>query len=112
MTPHPLKPSDAHSDLVNRLLIALSKKGHMVTKFTTGTGFTQYGARISFGCPGWADIVGITSAGQFIAVEAKTGKAVLQQNQKNFREQILKRGGIFITARSETDLDQIELFTS
>ena len=104
-----LSTHDQHSDLVNRLLIALSERGHMVTKFTTGTGFTQYGARIAFGCPGWADIIGITSSGQFIAVEAKTGNATLQKNQKAFREQVTKRGGIFITARSVTDLDQINL---
>jgi hypothetical protein len=107
-----LSASQAHSDLVNRLLIALSQRGHMVTKFTTGTGFTQYGARISFGCPGWADIIGTTDKGQFIAVEAKTGTGRLQPNQKAFREQVEKRGGIFITARSETDLDQLDLLKS
>lgn len=105
----PLSTHDQHTDLVNRLLIALSKRGHMVTKFTTGSGFTQYGARISFGCPGWADIIGITPSGQFLAVEAKTGNATLQKNQKDFRDQVERRGGIFIIARSETDLDQIKL---
>lgn len=102
--------SDAHSDLVNRLLIALSQRGFMATKFTTGQAITQYGARISFGCPGWSDIIAISPAGQFAAIEVKTGNAVLQPNQRAFREQVLKRGGIFITARSLTDLDQIDLF--
>ena len=89
-----------HSELVNELLIALSEKGCIVVKFSTGEGTTDYGGRIKFGSPGWADIIGATPCGRFLAVEAKTGKARLGPKQRAFRDAVIKRGGVHITARS------------
>ena len=90
----------AHADLVNRLLLALSSHGCLVVKFNTGQAVTRNGYTIRFGCEGWADIIGCTPAGRFLAVEVKTGKGRLRDKQKAFRDAVVRHGGIHIEARS------------
>ena len=55
---------------------------------------------IKYGLVGGSDIMGILKGGFFFAGEVKTGKAVLNQGQRNFKAMILKYGGCHIEIRS------------
>lgn len=130
--------SEAHSKLVNQVLIELGKryaakarawKNHTGQAFTPGSvtdainavikGATFNEARdlltpIRFGVPGQADISGLIGPdGRRLEIEVKTGTGKLHEGQKNFREMILDLGGIHIECRQISDLDkinQLELF--
>lgn len=50
--------------------------------------------------PGVSDILGIDNTGRFIAIEVKTAKGRLSENQKLFLEDVNKNGGLGFVARS------------
>jgi len=52
---------------------------------------------------GSADISGILRGGKRIEIEVKTGRAVQQQNQKDFQRMIEMMGGYYYVARSVQD---------
>jgi len=63
---------------------------------------------VQFGIPnkgeghGGADLIGWHKKGNvaiFLAVEVKTGKAFLQENQKNFMRTVSESGGLYFVAR-------------
>lgn len=57
-----------------------------------------------YGLKGSADIIGILGPrGRMLCIEVKTGNAVTSPRQKNFRNTILERGGVYIVARSVLD---------
>lgn len=53
---------------------------------------------------GTSDILGIDSNGRFIAIEVKTAKGRLSENQKIFIDDINKHGGLAFVARSVDDV--------
>ena len=53
---------------------------------------------------GVSDILGITNDGCFVAIEVKTKKGRLSDNQKKFIEDINNNGGIAFVARSIEDV--------
>lgn len=68
------------------------------------TGSIKVGERcVKFGLKGSADIVGLTSDGKFLAIECKTGDAVLKAHQRSFRRMILLYGGRHIVVKRAED---------
>ncbi len=53
---------------------------------------------------GVSDVLGVSNTGQFIAIEVKSKKGRLSQNQKLFLEDINKNGGLGFVARSVDDV--------
>ena len=54
-------------------------------------------------CPGSSDLIGLTKAGLFLAVEIKAPKGRFQLGQPSFLEQVRAMGGIGIVARTLVD---------
>lgn len=54
--------------------------------------------------PGSSDLIGLTSAGRFLAVEVKAPKGRATEGQESFIEQVQRMGGIGIVAKSVDDL--------
>jgi len=80
-----------HNELVNKVLLFLSE--HCPGRYwsnATGAVKTQNGHFQRYGLVGSTDILGFTSQGRFVAVEIKTGKATLSEQQKNFRDVAIK----------------------
>lgn len=71
----------------------------MFWRNNSGVGKTDYGARISFGCPGSGDILGVFK-GRPIAIEVKTETGRQSQAQKTWQQSWEACGGIYILARS------------
>jgi Holliday junction resolvase len=53
--------------------------------------------------PGVPDIVGICR-GRFVGIEVKTAKGKLSEHQEQFRDAIVREGGLYILARSTDDV--------
>lgn len=53
---------------------------------------------------GVSDILGVDGSGRFIAIEVKTVKGRVSENQKLFLEDINKHGGLGFVARSVDDV--------
>jgi hypothetical protein len=75
-----------------------------IWKNNTGVAF-QGKRRISFGLVGSADILGITNTGKFVALEVKTGQAVLSKQQVNFGLMIREMCGIYTVIRKLEDIE-------
>lgn len=95
-----------HNDLRNRILIWLSGKGFLAWSnvVLVGRALTS-DAIIHAGGKGRPDIMAVAPKdAKFWGVEVKVGKDKLRPEQKVFRDQLIKRGGIFIEARSLQDV--------
>jgi hypothetical protein len=92
-------------------LAAFDKQGRTLRQVITSA------PRIVYGLVGSADILGVRMlpvrevgndaripVGQFIAIECKTGKAKLTDEQKAFRRTVMSLGGVYIEARSVDDV--------
>lgn len=55
---------------------------------------------------GVADVIGCLPNGRIFAIEIKSKKGRLQDNQKIFIEEITKRGGLAFVARSIEDVEK------
>ena len=92
-----------HNELLNAILLAVgSNKNIRVWPRVVGVGRALNSERVmAFGIKGETDIDGIIAPhGKKLAIEVKTGKAVLSSDQKKYRAMILKFGGVHITGRS------------
>lgn len=70
-------------------------------------GVAKHGDRtIRYGLPGSTDLIGIRAGGQFLAIEVKTGTGRLSPQQINFRDMILKQGGLYVEARCVEDVER------
>jgi hypothetical protein len=104
----------AHTALVKACLAWLA--AHRIPAWPMNTGAATVEATeksrrrfIRFAFPGCSDIIGVIpkgmSKGRFLAVECKTGKGELTDDQTIFRDIVLTNGGAFIVARSVDDLE-------
>lgn len=103
--------SAAHTALINDILRAYSdgvhgKHGLVLWRQVTGTFLSLDGKRhVPTGIDGGTDLIGVRrSDGRFIAIECKTGKATLKDNQKCFRAMVLAMGGVYVEARCVEDV--------
>lgn len=105
--------ANAHSDLVNTMLLQLSKiPGCRCWKNATGAYQTDDGSWIKYGIEGSADITGIILMGRFgirLEIECKTGSGKQREAQINYEKMIKSLGGIYIVAREDwkTVIDQL-----
>ncbi len=58
---------------------------------------------------GVADILGVKSDGQFVAIEVKTKKGRLSENQKAYLQKVADNGGLSFVARSIEDVKEMGL---
>ena len=76
-------------------------------RHNTGKGWTDRGARISFGLAGSADLVGLVApTGRFLGVEVRSAAGRQSPAQRTFQAMVAKFGGIYILARSPEDAER------
>jgi hypothetical protein len=73
----------------------------------TGAVQIKPGRFMRFGKVGSADIVGILPGGRFLAVEVKTDKGRLSDEQAEFIADIRRLGGLAVIARSTLDVEKV-----
>ncbi len=89
------------SDIQRLIMLALSEAGCLIWRNNTGVLKNAAGIPIKFGlCVGSSDLIGLTPAGRFLAVEIKTSKGRATPEQLRFIEAVRARGGIAGIARS------------
>lgn len=93
-----------HMRLKSLILVKTSQLNGMTWNNPTGVFFTKTGMPVRVGQPGAADIVGETSEGRALAIEVKTGSGRLTEDQIKWRDAFVKRGGLYIEARSLDDV--------
>jgi hypothetical protein len=100
------------ANLVAAVLQLLTLLGCHVWRVNTGAGRFQHADGterfVRFGPPGQSDIIGMTSSGRFIAVEAKNEHGRVSPAQEQFLELVRAHGGIGIIVRPADYVDVIE----
>lgn len=77
----------------------------LIWRNTVGTFHTvDAGRTMQIGLPGSADLIGVIPGGRFIGVEVKTATGVQRKNQVAFQRAVEKRGGLYVLARSVSDV--------
>lgn len=96
----------AHQTLLNEIRLFLAPLGMAWPNDTPGLAYDREGNAFKAGLKGSSDILGLIRPlkGRLIAVEVKTGTGKLSTAQRNFGRAIEAAGGIFICARSVTDV--------
>lgn len=97
-----------HNELVNRILILLHS--HKLGRFwanNTGAVKTVKGHFQRYGLKGSSDIIGLSTQGQFVGIEIKTGTGRQSGDQKNFERMIISNCGIYQVICSEEDFYNI-----
>lgn len=95
------------SRLVRACLQYLQLKGFVAIRNNTGVFFFKNGDRtraVRVATVGSPDIIACSPEGRFVAIECKSSKGTLTPAQKQFLEEIKKRGGITLVVRSIDDL--------
>ncbi len=92
------------SDIQRLIMLALSEAGCVIWRNNVGVLKNSAGIPIKFGlCVGSSDLIGITPAGRFLAVEIKTPTGRVRPEQLKFIEAVRKHGGVAGIARSPED---------
>ena len=82
----------------------LNYQGHFVWRTNVGLAFyyAPTGQKRAFrsGFKGLADIVGILRDGRFLAIECKVGTNKPTDNQKDFLQEVVSRGGVAFWTKS------------
>jgi len=89
------------TSLLRDIQVALSRAGARVFRNNVGLFTTDSGAKVRTGlCVGSSDLIGWTANGRFLAVEVKTPKGRLTQEQIHFIDAVRAHGGVAFCARS------------
>ena len=92
------------SDIQRLIMLALSEAGCLIFRNNVGVLKNAAGIPIKFGlCVGSSDLIGLTPAGKFLAVEIKTSKGRATTEQLRFIEAVRSRGGIAGIARTPAE---------
>lgn len=98
-----------HTRLVNRVLLHASEHGWGVLWRLKQGGGKVGGRYMQFGLvKGASDIIGLTRAGRFVAIECKTGKGVLSKEQKQFLNIVKSNGGHAILITEDNLNEKLE----
>ncbi len=93
------------NELTAQIILELSNAGHFARRNHVGKVKDEHGRWHSFGlCKGASDIIGLTNAGQFIAIEVKSPKGKLSDEQVAFLRMVENKGGLAIIARNIDDV--------
>lgn len=99
--------SKAHQELQGKIMLAVGSLSYIrVWERRVGLA-TPIGTdrKVYYGVKGEADIQGIIyPGGRALAIEVKTGNAVLSEDQRTWRAMFIKFGGLYIEARSVEDV--------
>ncbi len=96
---------DSESAVLRECMLWLKQYGALVVRTNTGTVRLDSGRWMKSGSPGWPDITGLLPDGRFIGVECKARRGGKQlPQQKRIEQEIRKRNGIYILARSADDV--------
>jgi hypothetical protein len=96
---------DSESAVLRECMLWLKQYGALVVRTNTGTVRLDSGRWMKSGSPGWPDITGLLPDGRFIGVECKARSGGRQSpQQKRIEQEIRKRKGVYILARSAGDV--------
>ena len=107
--------SGPHTELVKACLQWLELHKIPAWKMNTGANVIPATARtkerfVRYAFPGCSDIIGIIPRdGRFLAVECKTGRGELSEDQVVFAKMVEQAGGLYVVARSVDDLVQVHV---
>jgi hypothetical protein len=97
--------SGPHTALVKACLSWLAVHKIAAWSMNVGAFKTERGGFFRAAFPGCSDILGILAPrGRFLAVECKTGRGRLTDDQRAFQRVVEGAGGVFVEARSVDDL--------
>ena len=107
------KKSQPEGGVKNACIRWLCLHGCDVISNTTGSAYREYTTkggeqrsyRINFGKKGSGDILACSPTGKWVEIETKAGKNGQEPDQILRQQEIEKRGGIYILARSTDDLE-------
>ena len=92
----------------NQIRVGLSKAGHTVFRVNVGKVKMQNGRWFETGVPkGFPDLFGFRPDGRIFFIEVKNETGRVRPEQKNFIEQMRKRGALAGVARSVEDAMEI-----
>lgn len=107
----------AERDLIDRFLLLSSKAGMRFSRNNSGIAFHKDGSVVSYGVfsPGGSDCIGFvphvvrpvdvgSTLAIFAAVELKTGKQTLTEDQQRFLRIVDRAGGLAAWGRDEVDV--------
>lgn len=80
--------------LQNQIIVALCERGCFAVNYTVGDFYTKYGALVSIGVPGAADVWGHRPDGRAFYVEVKMPGETPRQNQRDFIQAMKNSGAI------------------
>jgi hypothetical protein len=88
------------------IVLWLRARGALVAVTDAGAAY-RAGAFFGDALPaGWPDITGLLPDGRFIGVECKAPGGRQSEMQKHIQQEILRRGGIYVLARSTEDVEK------
>ena len=104
--------------LMRRIMLRASALGLRLFRRNVGTLYTHDGRPVRVGVPGESDLQGwrtITIGpehvgqriAQFVAVEVKTERGTLTQEQRDYLRTVEAAGGVAVVARSMPDIEKI-----
>jgi hypothetical protein len=99
------------TDLINDCLELLGWTNVVADAWRNNTGAAVFkgddGRKrfVKFGRKGVSDILGVTSAGRFLAIEAKVGKNTPTPEQRAFLDGIHRAGGVALVIRDVAELN-------
>jgi hypothetical protein len=99
----------SETGVVKACLEYLTLKGIFAWRNNTGAVQVEGKRFVRFGIKGSPDILGVMPDGRFLGVETKSAKGRLTAEQKAFGEAVTNRRGVYIVARSVSDLEKIGL---
>lgn len=93
------------SALQHLIMLKVSELGHRVLRNNVGVLQDKRGHYLRYGLgTGSSDLIGWTNKGRFLAIEVKTDKGRVTEEQENFLDQVNLSGGIGFVARSVQDV--------
>lgn len=95
------------TNIQNKIIVALSGIGCIVFRRQVGKFYTLDARLIQIGIPGESDIQGHTPRGFVFYIEIKTLSGQLREDQKKFRDAMLKSGAIWGLARTPAEAIKI-----
>lgn len=96
----------AERDIQHAVRLALGQYPDRVCVWRNNTGVARQanGRVIRYGlCVGSSDLIGLTSEGQFVAIELKASRGRLSHEQELFLALVRRNGGLAGVARSVTE---------
>lgn len=95
-----------HARLKGEVLVALSARGCFVWNNPTGLACPVGTTRpVRYGLPGAPDIIGILPGGKTLAVEVKTGRGRVTEDQQRWHDKARGMGALVIVVRDLAELD-------